>query len=162
MQLSPKIITFLEHTLAIEVAACSPDFIPSSARAYAVQIDGERVKLFVERNLASELIQNLFSSNLIAVVLCLPEGEQAIQIKGTDIQLAPITPEDIPRIQAYCDAFVDSVCPLGYMRPFLAAYIACDISQAVTISFTPTDIFEQTPGPLAGQLVAGSVKGAAA
>ncbi len=155
MQLSPNIITFLERTLAIEVGACSLDFIPSSARAYAVRIEGERIKLFVERNLASELIQNLLSSNLIAVVLCLPEGEQAIQIKGTDIQLMPVTAEDLPRIQRYCDSFVDTVCPLGYMRPFLAAYIACDTSQVIAISFTPTDIFEQTPGPLAGQLVAG-------
>jgi hypothetical protein len=156
MQLSPKIITFLEQTLAVEAAACSPDFIPSSARAYAARIEGERIKLFVERNLASELIQNLLSSNLIAVVFCLPEGEKAMQIKGTNIQLAPVTAEDLPRIHDYCEAFVDTVCPLGYMRPFLAAYIACDISQAIAISFTPTDVFEQTPGPLAGQLVAGS------
>ena len=156
MQLTPKIITFLEQTLAVEVAACSPDFIPSSARAYAGRIEGERIKVFVERNLASELIQNLLSSNLIAAVFCLPEGEKAIQIKGTDIQLAPATAEDLPRIRTYCDDFVDTVCPLGYMRPLLAAYIACDTSQVIAISFTPTDVFEQTPGPLAGQLVAGN------
>ena len=155
MQLDPNIIAFLERTLAIEVAACSPDFIPSSARAYAVRVEGARVKLFIERNLASELIQNLLSSNRIAAVFCLPESEKAIQIKGTDIQLAPVTAEDLLLIQTYCDGFVDQVCPLGYMRPFLAAYIACDTSQAVAISFTPTDVFEQTPGPLAGQLVAG-------
>lgn len=155
MQLSPRIITFLAQTLASEAAACSPDFIPASSRAYAARVEGERIKLFVERQLGSELIQNLLSSNQIAVVFCLPEGEQAIQIKGTDIQITPSTAEDLPRIQAYCDDFVDTVCPLGYMRPFLAAYIACDTSQAIAISFTPTDVFEQTPGPLAGQQVAG-------
>ena len=151
MQLNANITAFLELTLALEAAACSPDFIPSSARAYAARIEGERIKLFVERNLASELIQNLLSSNLIAVVFCLPEGEKAMQIKGTDIQLAPVTAEDLPRIHDYCEAFVDTVCPLGYMRPFLAAYIACDTSQAIAISFTPTDVFEQTVSTNASQ-----------
>lgn len=158
MLLSPHIHDFLACTLAMEVASISPEFTPSSARAYAVRIEGERIKMFVERNLAGDLLHDLLSSNRIAAVFCKPESEQALQIKGTDVQLSPLASDDADQINKYCENFVDAVCPLGFMRPFVAAYIGCDLTQAIAISFTPTEIFEQTPGPRAGQQLVGAAQ----
>ncbi len=154
--LSDSTVAFIEREVAIDVAACSAQLRPSAARGFAGQVspDRQRVTVFVRRAEATQLVQDMLSQDRIAVVFCLPETEAAIQIKGRQVAVAPANAEDSQHIEAYRKAFIDGITRLGYDPHFGAAYMAVEPGQMLAVSFTPEQIFEQTPGPAAGRPLA--------
>lgn len=151
--LNDRIVAFIEREVAIDVASCSADLRPSSARGFAARASSDRRRLtvYVRRAEATQLMQDLLAQDRIAVVFCLPETEAAIQIKGRQLSLSPATAGDAETIEAYRRAFVDGIVRLGYDRGFGLTYMAAEAGQMLAVSFTPEVVFEQTPGPLAGR-----------
>jgi hypothetical protein len=151
--LDDRTIAFIEREVAIDVAACSADLRPSSARGFAARVsaDRQRLTVHVRRAEATQLVQDLLSQDRIAVVFCLPATEAAIQIKGHRISLSAATAEACEHVETYRQGFVDSIVKLGYDRNFGLTYMAVDSGQMLAVSFTPEVVFEQTPGPLAGR-----------
>lgn len=153
--LTDPTVAFIEREVAIDLASASADHRPSSCRGFACRAspDRQRLTLFVRREEARQLLQDVLAQDVIAVVFCLPETEAALQIKGRQIALSAASADDMLDIQRYRDAFIDGIVALGYPRPFAEAYMAVDVGQMVAISFQPEAVFEQTPGPRAGQPV---------
>lgn len=151
--LSDSTIAFIEREVAIDVASCSADLQPSSARGFACRVspDRQRVTVYVRRPEATQLMHDLLSQDVIAVVYCLPETEAALQIKGRQVSLSAAKEEEWDRIQAYRQAFVDGIAKLGHEREFGLAYMTVESGQMLAVSFTPEVVYAQTPGPLAGQ-----------
>lgn len=156
--LSDSTVAFIQREVAIDVASCSPQLRPSACRGFACRVapDRQRLTIFVRRGEASQLLQDVLTQDVIAVVFCLPETEVAIQIKGREISLSAATAQDAAAVEAYRQAFVDAIVKLGYNRDFGLAYMATEEGQLVAVSFTPEVLFEQTPGPLAGQPMVGA------
>jgi hypothetical protein len=153
--LHDNIVAFIEREVAIDLASASADHHPSSCRGFACRVapDRQRVTLFVRREEARQLLQDVLVQDAIAVVFCLPETEAAIQIKGRQIALSAVSADDMLDIQRYRDAFIDGIARIGHPRPFAEAYMAVEAGQMVAITFQPEAVFEQTPGPRAGQPV---------
>lgn len=156
--LSDSTVAFIEREVAIDVASCSADLRPSSARGFAARVspDRQRITVFVRRAEAAQLVQDLLSQDVIAVVFCLPETEAAIQIKGRQVALSAANAEEWEHVQTYRHAFVDGIVQLGYARDFGLTYMMVEAGQLLAVSFTPEVVFEQTPGPLAGRPLPGS------
>jgi hypothetical protein len=155
--LSDSTVAFIQREVAIDVASCSPQLRPSACRGFACRVapDRQRLTIFVRRGEAAQLLQDVLTQDVIAVVFCLPETEVAIQIKGRAVSLSAATAQDAIAVEAYRQAFVDAIVKLGYNRDFGLAYMATEEGQLVAVSFTPEVIFEQTPGPRAGQPMTG-------
>ncbi len=153
--LSDTTVAFIEREVAIDLASASADHRPSSCRGFACRVssDRQRLTLFVRREEVRQLLQDVLVQDAIAVVFCLPETEAAIQIKGCQIALSAVNADDMLDIQRYRDAFIDGIVRIGHPRPFAEAYMAVEADQMVAISFQPDAVFEQTPGPRAGQPV---------
>ena len=151
--LSDSTVAFIQREVAIDVASCSSDLRPSACRGFACRVspDRQRLTIFVRRNEASQLLQDVLSRDVIAMVFCLPATESAIQIKGRQISLTAASEEDVAYVADYRQRFVDGIVQLGYQREFGMAHMATEASQLVALSFTPDVVFEQTPGPKAGQ-----------
>lgn len=151
--LSDSTVAFIEREVAIDVATCSADRRPSSCRGFACRVspDRQHLTVFVRRGEASQVLQDVLGQDVIAVVFCLPETEAAIQIKGRQVSLSAASLDDMVEVQHYCDAFIDAIVRLGYERAFAQAYMAVEAGQVVALTFTPEQVFEQTPGPAAGQ-----------
>lgn len=151
--LNDRIVAFIEREVAIDVASCSADLRPSSARGFAARAshDRQRLTVYVRRAEATQLMQDLLAQDRIAVVFCLPETEAAIQIKGRHVTLSGAQAEDTRVIDGYRHAFVEGIVKLGYDRGFGMTYMAAEAGQMLAVSFTPEVVFEQTPGPLAGR-----------
>lgn len=151
--LSDSTVAFIEREVAIDVASCSAHLRPSSARGFAGRVspDRRRITVFVRRAESTQLVQDLLSQDVIAVVFCLPETEAAIQIKGRQVTLSAASAQECDHVRAYRDAFVEGIVRLGYARDFGQTYLAVEAGQLLAVSFTPEVIFEQTPGPLAGR-----------
>lgn len=155
--LSDSTVAFIEREVAIDISSCSASLRPSACRAFACRVapDRQRLTLFVRRREATQLLQDVLVRDVVAAVFCLPATEVAIQIKGCQVSLSAATADEVRHIQAYCDGFVDAIVQLGYDREFGQSYMAIDPDQMVALSFTPEVVFEQTPGPLAGQCIGG-------
>ncbi|MGC4059502.1 MAG: hypothetical protein QM749_01055 [Aquabacterium sp.] len=156
--LSDSTVAFIQREVAIDVASCSPQLRPSACRGFACRVapDRQRLTIFVRRGEASQLLQDVLTQDVIAAVFCLPENEVAIQIKGSGVSLSAATAQDAAAVEVYRQAFVDAIVKLGYNRDFGLAYMATEEGQLVAVSFTPEVIFEQTPGPRAGQPMSGA------
>lgn len=113
-------VAFIEREVAIDVASCSADRHPSSCRGFACRVapDRQRLTLFVRRQEAQQLLQDVLSQDVIAVVYCLPETEAALQVKGRQIVLSAASADDMLDIQRYRDAFIDGIARLGHPRAF--------------------------------------------
>ena len=155
--LSDSTVAFIQREVAIDVASCSSDKRPSASRGFACRVspDRQRLTIFVRRGEASQLLQDVLGQDVIAVVFCLPETEAAIQIKGRQISLSASNADDVEHVERYRQAFVEGIVKLGYDREFGLSYMATQADQLVALSFTPEVVFEQTPGPLAGQRLGG-------
>lgn len=153
--LHDSIVAFIEREVAIDLASASADHHPSSCRGFACRVapDRQRVTLFVRREEARQLLQDVLVQDAIAVVFCLPETEAAIQIKGRQVALSAVSADDMLDVQRYRDAFIDGIVRIGHPRPFAEVYMAVEAGQMAAISFQPDAVFEQTPGPRAGQPV---------
>lgn len=153
--LTDPTVAFIEREVAIDLASASADHHPSSCRGFACRVspDRQRLTLFVRREEARQLLQDVVTQDAIAVVFCLPETEAALQIKGRQIALSAARADDMLDIQRYRDAFIDGIVRIGHPRLFAEAYMAVDAGQMMAVSFQPEAVFEQTPGPRAGQRV---------
>lgn len=153
--LHDRTVAFIEREVAIDLACASADHHPSSCRGFACRVspDRQRLTVFVRREEAHQLLQDVLTQDTIAVVFCLPETEAAIQVKGRQVALSAVSADDMLDIQRYRDAFIDSIVRIGHPRPFAETYMAVEAGQMVAISFQPDAVFEQTPGPRAGQPV---------
>lgn len=156
--LSDSTVAFIQREVAIDVASCSPQRRPSACRGFACRVspDRQRLTIFVRRGEASQLLQDVLTQDVIAAVFCLPATEAAIQIKGRGVSLSAATAQDAIAVEHYRQGFVDAIVELGYQRDFGLAYMATEEGQLVAVSFTPEVVFEQTPGPRAGQPMTGA------
>lgn len=156
--LSDSTVAFIEREVAIDVASCDAERRPSACRGFACRVapDRQRLTVFVRRGEGAQVLQDVLGSDTIAVVFCLPASEAALQIKGRQVSLSAATPDDDAHVATYRQRFVDGVVCLGFGRDFATAYMTTEPGQMVAITFTPEAIFEQTPGPRAGQHMAGS------
>ncbi len=156
--LSDGTVAFIQREVAIDVASCSSDLRPSACRGFACRVspDRQRLTIFVRRGEASQVLQDVLGQDVIAVVFCLPETETAIQIKWRQISLSAANADDMACVERYRHAFVDGIVRLGYGREFGLSHMAIEAGQMVALSFTPEQVFEQTPGPMAGKRMGGN------
>lgn len=145
--------TFITRRVAINVASCSADLVPSVARAIGCRVspDRRRVTVFLSVPRATALLDDLRAGRGIAVVFSLPSTHETIQLKGQRATVVPLANDDGEEIKAYAASFVDELRGLGYKDPFASAMMTAAREEAVGVEFEPTAAFLQTPGPTAGR-----------
>lgn len=150
MLTNPYIQAFLQKNLAIDAAITNASGQPLLARGLAAKIVGHQLLVFIDRQLGKALLDQIAQNQNIAIALCWPTAEEAIQIKGQFDCFAPVTNNDLALIKKHCDGFVDDVSQNGYERTILQAYKHFEPDNIVALALTPSAIFVQTPGAQAG------------
>ncbi len=148
---------FIQHHVAINVAARNAGNVPALTRALGCRVspDRRRVTVFVAPARTGALLEYLRANGAVAAVFSRPSTHQTLQLKGTDAVVAPIADGDRERLTAYRDSFVEELRRIGHAPPFGAAVISAPGDDAVGVTFTPTAVFIATPGPNAGQRLKG-------
>lgn len=151
--ISDATLAFIEREVAIDVASCGSELLPSTARAYGCSVapDRRRITLYLKRSEAGQLLQDVLVHDRIAAVFCLPATESALQIKGRQVSLSLADEHGVRTVARHVARFVAGVIPLGHERLFAEAYMHITPADTVALSFVPEVVFEQTPGPGAGR-----------
>ncbi|MBS0451978.1 MAG: hypothetical protein JSS14_11745 [Proteobacteria bacterium] len=154
--LSPELIDMIDRGVSVIVSSRDAALRPSLMRAVGSRINaqGTEITVYLARSQSRQLLQDLAACGRIAVVFSSPSTHRSVQVKGTGINGRAATALDLPLLQRYLQAMEFEICSIGYRLEFVRAMLAFELEDLVAISFTPSEAFDQTPGPKAGsQLV---------
>ena len=151
--LNASLRAFLKGPVAINLASHDRALLPSIARAYGCKVspDGTVITVFVSLRSAAAVLDDLRSGAPIAAVFCLPSTHATLQFKSASAQILALGPGDRELMEDYGKAFRAEIVALGYDDPFVSALVAPAADDAVAVAFTPSAVFDQTPGPEAGK-----------
>lgn len=143
---------FITGAVSIVAASRGPNNMPTVARAAGCRVsaDGRRIALFFAASQAAALLDSIRATGAVSAVFSQPSTHRTIQLKGADGRVGALQEGDGELIARYADAFVRELCPLGYAEQLVRAVVWGPEEDFVTVSFSPSAAFDQTPGPRAG------------
>ncbi|UHD17872.1 hypothetical protein [Thiocapsa bogorovii] len=144
---------FLLGPVSISAASHDAAGVPSLARAFGCRVaeDRREVVVFVPTRSGDALLRDLAAGAPIAVVFSRPKTHETLQLKAHAARLEPLGPTDRQRMRASGSAFAAELIALGYSAAFAHALVAPSKEDGVSVVFSPTLLFDQTPGPRAGR-----------
>jgi hypothetical protein len=144
---------FLAGPVSINLASHDAALLPSIARGFGCKVsaDGRRISVFLIERSAEAVLRDLRSGAPIAVVFSRPKTHATLQFKGPGALAVALAPGDDEIMRAYCAAFRTEIVELGHHDPFASGILGALQGAAVAVEFTPSAVFEQTPGPEAGK-----------
>ncbi len=148
--LNPETVALLESGCSISVGTVTPDGGPYASRGWGLTTrpDGAHVRLLLDAE-DSTTIANLAGGGAIAVTGVDVSTLRAVQIKGeADEPVAASDPGDLASAERHCERFFSNVSRLEGTPVALMARLKPDAFAVCTV--TVTEVFDQTPGPVAG------------
>ncbi|MEX6501005.1 hypothetical protein [Pseudomonas zhanjiangensis] len=150
--LSEEQIRFIESGVSISLASRDVRRVPSVSKGVGCRVASDRcqIRVLVDAAQSGQLLEDVAASGALAVVFCLPSSHRTLQLKGRDAREVPLSAGDAELAARHRDAFAADLLPLGYALPFARATHDYQVERLRALSFTLSDLFEQTPGPHAG------------
>jgi hypothetical protein len=147
-------VALLEGAPSMIVATCSEDLMPNLVQAVGCRVlaDG-RVVVIVSRVQAESVLESLEAGQRIAVTFSRPTTVRTVQLKGEAVTISPARRVDHETVRRFRAAFAIELEQVGYGGGFGEAITDTGDAELVAITFVPTAVFEQTPGPAAGRLL---------
>jgi len=151
--IEPDLRAFLEAGVGIHIGSRTSRLEPNGARGLAVKVEDDALHLtvYLAEAAASRVVPDLKTNGAVAVGFARPIDDRACQIKGIFVTARPATEDERETIERQFDGFRDNLERIGIPRIGTSGWMTWP---AVAIRFRATAIFEQTPGPDAGALVA--------
>ncbi len=143
---------FVQGGVSIVAASRDAGLVPSIGRAMGCTVSGDRrgVSLLVAASQAARLLDDVRGCGRVAVVFSQPSTHRTLQLKAEDARVRDLRPGEFDVVLRYVDAFAAEVEPLGHTRGQARTLLTCREDDVIAVDFTPTEAFEQTPGPKAG------------
>jgi len=156
--LDRAIADFIESgEISLYVAGCDAQRRPRATRAFGCRVspESQSVTTWVSRPAALALLEDISSNGRLALVASHVETCKTFQLKAVNAEVAAIGSTDYPHVVAYHDAFIEQTLRMGYPEAMLRSMMQYRLDKLAAIVFTPSAVFAQTPGPGAGERVAG-------
>lgn len=140
----------LEIGRTVLVGTADARNVPSCCRAVAIasKDDLATATVYIPLAASPQTLQNLATTKRLAVALSHPIDHCSIQLKGTTTEVRLATDEEAPFVRSRLEGVADVLDNAGVPRRFVrsAAYWP-----AFAVTMRVDEIFEQTPGPHAGE-----------
>ena len=157
VQLDRETAEFVTGVMSISIATRDAQLRPSVGKAVGCAVSGDRrsITVMVDSRRSAQVVADIAAGSPVAVVFSLPATHRTVQIKGERGTLAAATPTQQVRARMHVDAIVEHLAALGYAEPALRALFGYEPDALLGLRFSPTAVFAQTPGPRAGERIAG-------
>ena len=148
--LTEEVASFLVSGLSLNVATASRDLEPNGTRAFAAVVEPDRlhVVVFVHAVAAPALLRDLAENPRLALTFARPADHRTAQVKGTFLGSRPATADDRAEVERQTEGFLRSLEGIGIARAAMGGW---NPWPATALRFRVEEIFEQTPGPGAGE-----------
>ena len=148
--LSEAMSSFLESGMSITVATRDGNLAPDGAPAWAARVheDATGLTLFLYEEAGRRMLRNLEAHPGIAILFDRPSQTRACQVKGMFLSSRKARAAERAEVERQFDALAADLEAIGIPRAMTAAWkhwpcLAFDVRV--------TALFEQTPGPGAGE-----------
>lgn len=149
----PSLLALLAGPIAISIASRDAGLRPTLVHAYGCRVidEGAQLRVFVLREEARQLLADIAANGEVATVYSDVRSFRSLQIKGRDATVETFDAADSVAHLTHHRITAEELAALGYPAPLAHGYFSVPRkADLVTIAFTPQDIFQQTPGPGAG------------
>jgi len=157
VQLTVEQTAFLQGPVSINVAATRHDGWPCVCRAQGCLVARDRgmVTVLLSARRGRELLDALDGGSSIAAVFSRPATHATLQLKAGQATRVALKAAHRACEVRYARAFADELVTLGYGAELGQGLIAMmTASDLVALRFAPEIVFDQTPGPSAGRVLA--------
>lgn len=150
--LSEANAAFVQRFTSMNVAGRDAQNLPALARGLGIRVSPDRCTLtvFLSETHSSRVLKCLRENGAIAVAVTRPKTHETLQFKGQVREIRPLSDEDRREMAAYQESFVAELEQLGYSAEFTRQLLAGS-ENVVAVVFEPAAVFDQTPGPKAGE-----------
>jgi hypothetical protein len=145
--LSEDVADFLQSGVAIILATVDGE-LPELWRASGAVVDPDRttVTLYLPDSFGAAALEKLEQHPRVAAVFTRPSDYMSLQVKGTFTCLRKAGSVDRELQRRYREEFFRAVREVGLVRPERMIF-----SSSVAIELRVEEVFDQTPGPGAGE-----------
>lgn len=145
--------TFLEAGVGIHIGTRTARLEPNGARVAAVRVedDGLHVVAYLAEVGAAQVLADLKATGPAALVFARPVDDRACQVKGIFVGARPAADAERGFVEDQWSRFLANLERIGIPRAATRAWITWP---AIAVRMRATAVFEQTPGPTAGALIA--------
>jgi hypothetical protein len=157
VQLTPEQVAFLQGPTSMNVGAVGRDGWPCVCRAQGVMVGRDRRTLTVLLSAARgcAVLEALDAGSGITLVVSRPSTHATLQLKAPGATRVAATPAQRAASGRCVDAFAVELEALGYAQHLHAQLMQLlPTTDLVGLRFAPAIVFDQTPGPQAGQVLA--------
>jgi hypothetical protein len=148
-----RLAGFLEGGVGVHIGTRNDALEPNGARAISVEVerDGQHLLVFISDTAARRVLPDLQSNGQAALTFARPTDERACQVKGQFVHVRKVQHHELEHARQQWSDFLDNLEYIGIPRVASRTWI--DIPDSA-IRLRVTAVFDQTPGPQAGQTIA--------
>jgi hypothetical protein len=153
--ISPEQAHFLAGPNDVIVATQDGALEPTCTHAFGLRCAAapDTVSVFLPGGVAARAVSDLRVEPRISIACHRAETHRALQLKGRAVRVREVPPEERAAVEACWAAFVEECVRIGLPRRIIGAVV---IWPAVQVDVEVTELFDQTPGPGAGQPCGGA------
>jgi hypothetical protein len=144
-----KLSQFIESGLTIVVGTRDAELLPNCARGMGLRLEPEleRATLFLPCESSEAAVANLRAGSPLAISLSRPADYRTVQLKGRAVSLRQPIEAERAFVEAYHAALVQELRLVGIP---VEASRRLEAWPCHAVEVELEELFEQTPGPLAG------------
>ncbi|MBP7243509.1 pyridoxamine 5'-phosphate oxidase family protein [Amaricoccus sp.] len=148
--ITPELARFIESGISVLVGTRDARLRPDCVRAAGVRADAAAgtLTVFLPAATAERALANLADNGRIAVTVTRAIDHRSLQIKGGVVEVRPSSPDEQSFIERYLELLAVDWGHVGVPRKSTRSMNAWP---AYTVHLRAETLFEQTPGPDAGQ-----------
>ncbi len=145
-----SLAAFFQEGLSIHIGTRNERLEPNGAKAIAaiVDDDGVHMDVYVPKVAAARLLPDLEANGQAAVVLCRPTDDRACQVKGVFAGVRPARASERAEVVRQSTQYREYLQRIGIPHELTGSLV---IWPALVVRLKTTSVFDQTPGPKAGQ-----------
>ncbi|MGZ9189451.1 MAG: hypothetical protein ACXW39_05280 [Nitrospira sp.] len=146
------IVTLLHTGVSVMVGTRDGALIPECTRAWGIRVAPDRstMTILLAETFAGKTLDDLRANGMIAVTCTRPTDHLTCQLKGRVRSITPVTSNDRALSQRWHREFTAELKAIGVSSTLSEGWI---VEPTVAVEVDVTDVFDQTPGPGAGQKV---------
>jgi hypothetical protein len=146
---SPEQIAFLEGPNSLVIATQDGNLVPEVTRAVALRCQGsDQVVVWLPARIATRAVANLKHETRIAVGVSRPSSHKSLQLKGRVLRVAEAATEAQANLERAFEAFIQEAGTVGLPARLLHPVVRWPV---VEVTVEVMEIYDQTPGPGAGE-----------
>lgn len=150
VHIDATLAAFLESGLVVTLGTRSAALVPELARASAVVVapGASELAILVGQAASGETLPNLRDNGRMAVTCGCATTFRSVQIKGRCLEVTPAAPADVDRAEQQRRSLARALARGGIPPEFAGRRVPGDL---LKIRLETEQLFEQTPGPRAGE-----------